>query len=482
MGASMNRRRFLQTLGLTGLAPFIARAEQPSARAPNIVYILADDMGYGDVSALNPESKIPTPHIDRLAKEGLIFTDAHSNSAVCTPTRYGILTGRYCWRSSLKSGVLNGFSPPLIEKGRMTVASFLKENGYATACFGKWHLGMAFPKKENETDWSGIIKGSPIANGFDTYHGIAASLDMPPYIWIHDNRFVGTCTTQKSFSRKGPAHADFEAVDVLPEIGRRTVAYIEKQTPATPFFIYVPLTSPHTPIVPEKAFKGKSPLGAYGDFCMQTDAVVGEICAALEKQGFSGNTLVIFTSDNGCAPYVGVGNLEKKGHFPSAGKRGYKADIFEGGHRIPYVVRWPGKIKPGSKSDETICLTDFLATCADILGKKLPRDAGEDSISTLPVMLGQDYPKPLREATVHHSINGSFAIRQGKWKLENCPDSGGWSAPKPKSKEAKALPPIQLYNLETDPTETKNLHAEHPEIVKRLSDLLEKYKREGRSV
>lgn len=480
----MNRRQFLSSLGLAGAAfafsKGISFAQERKGTLPNIVYILADDMGYGDVSAFNPKSKIQTPNIDRLANEGMRFTDAHSGSAVCTPTRYGILTGRYCWRSRLKKGVLYGYSEHLIEDGRMTVASLLKQEGYNTACIGKWHLGMDFPTGEGEeTDWTGRIEKGPTSNGFDYFYGISASLDMPPYIYIENDRFVGECTTTKAFHRKGAAHKDFEAVDVLPTISRKTVDFIHNQTLDKPFFAYVALTSPHTPIVPSEEYQGKTSLGEYGDFCVQTDAVVGEICDALEKANLAENTMVIFTSDNGCAPYIGVEDLEAQGHYPSYIYRGYKADIFEGGHRIPFIVRWPGKVQASSHSDETICLTDLMATCAAITGATLPDNAAEDSYNMLPAMLDREYASPLREATVHHSINGSFSIRRGKWKLELCPGSGGWSKPKPG--ETEGLPPVQLYDLENDIGETNNVHDRHPEIVRELKDLLAKYEREGRS-
>ena len=479
----MDRRDFLRAAGAAAcltLPGCITTSPEAISSPPNIVYILADDMGYGDVSALNPDSKIKTPNIDRLAKEGMYFTDAHSGSAVCTPTRYGILTGRYCWRSSLKKGVLNGNSPHLIEEGRMTVASFLKQHGYNTACIGKWHLGMDMPKKADGVDWKGKIENGPTAKGFEHFYGIAASLDMPPYIYIENDRFVGECTTTKAFFRKGPAHPDFEAVDVLPTISRKATEFIDRQSAKAPFFAYVPLTSPHTPILPSPEYQGKSGLNKYGDFCIQTDAVVGEILNALEKKGLKDNTMVIFTSDNGCSPSANFAELETFGHDPGYVFRGHKADIFEGGHRIPFLVRWPGKVKAGSHSDETVCLTDLFATAAAITGSKLPDDAGEDSCSILPALLGERLSGPIREATVHHSINGSFSIRRGKWKLEMCPDSGGWSDPKPG--RAQGLPPVQLYDLANDIGETTNLQDKHPEVVKELTDLLEKYKKDGRSV
>ena len=381
---------------------------------------------------------------------------------------------------------MEGYSKHLIEAGRLTVASLLNQRGYNTACIGKWHLGMDMPTTNmniphsRNIDWKGTIKNGPTEKGFDYFFGISASLDMHPYIYIENDKFVGECTTQKAFHRKGPAHKDFEAVQVLPEISRKTVGYIENQNSHTPFFIYVPLTAPHTPVVPSEEYKDKSSLGNYGDFCMQVDGVVGEICDALDRKGMTDNTMVIFTSDNGCAPYIGVKDLEKMGHYPSYIYRGYKADIFEGGHRIPFIVRWPKKVNASSKSEETVCLTDFLATCAAIIGEELPPNAGEDSYNILPLMLGKKLPGPIREATVHHSINGSFSIRQKNWKLELCADSGGWSDPKPG--KSQGLPPVQLYDLEADISEKTNVYDKHPEIVKQLTALLEKYKREGRSV
>lgn len=467
-------KRFITLLAaLLSSTPAFAQAVQP-----NIVYILADDLGYGDVQCLNPQrGKIATPHIDRMAAQGMIFTDAHSGSSVCSPTRYGILTGRYSWRSRLQSGVLNGYGTPLIPAERLTVPALLKQHGYATACIGKWHLGMDIDKNNP----SPVIGNGPTARGFDMYFGISASLDMPPFAFIEGDRFTEPLTATKTWLRAGPAGEKFEAVDVLPTFTRKAVEYVTNQAAArAPFFLYLPLTSPHTPILPAKEWQGKSNLGAYGDFVMQTDWAVGEVLAAVEKAGVSGSTLVILTSDNGCSKAAGIDELEKNGHFPSADLRGSKADIFEGGHRVPFVVRWPDRVKAGSVSAQTVCLTDLMATCAEIVGAKLPDNAGEDSFSILPVLTGTDRA-PVHEVVVHHSINGSFAIRQGKWKLELCADSGGWSAPKPGSKEARGLPQDQLYDLSADRAEAANLHAEYPDIVTRLTKRLENIIADGRS-
>jgi len=459
------------------LAP-LAGAGAADHSKPNIVYILADDLGYGDVRCLNPErGKIATPHLDRLASQGMIFTDAHSSSSVCTPTRYGILTGRYNWRTRLQSSVLDGYSEPLIAADRLTVPALLKQHGYNTACIGKWHLGMELPEGEP----SPKITDGPTTRGFDRYFGISASLDMPPFAFIENDRFTESLTTTKKWQRTGPAAASFEAVDVLPALARKAVEFIGNQAKTgKPFFLYMPLTSPHTPIVPSKEWQGKSSLGKYGDFVMETDWAVGEVLAALDQAGVADKTLVVFTSDNGCSKAAGIPALQAKGHYPSADMRGSKADIFDGGHRLPFLVRWPGKVKAGSTSAQIICHTDLMATCADMLGAKLPNNAGEDSVSILPALLGTDQA-PLHEAVVHHSINGSFAIRQGKWKLELCADSGGWSPPTPGSEAAKGLPDNQLYDLSADIAESKNLQAEHPEVVARLTKLLEQLIANGRS-
>jgi arylsulfatase A-like enzyme len=335
----------LQNISLPFLLIFFVCATSAfAADRPNIVYILADDMGYGDISSLNENSKIPTPNIDRIAKEGRIFTDAHSGSGVCSPTRYGILTGRYSWRTRMNYGVVWGYSRPLIETTRVTVASLLKDKGYNTACIGKWHLGMDMATKDGrgvdatgenvdtrafigDIDWDRCIEGGPTALGFDYYFGISASLDMHPYIYIENDRFVGAGTATKDFylrgTNPGPAGEDFEAVDVMPDLTRKTVEYIEAQSDNTPFFVYMPLTAPHIPIVPAEDFRGRSPLGDYGDFVLQVDHSIGEVLNALDRKGFRDDTLVIFTSDNGGAHYVGVAAMESEhGHYTNYIYRG----------------------------------------------------------------------------------------------------------------------------------------------------------------
>ncbi|QDU27247.1 Arylsulfatase [Anatilimnocola aggregata] len=453
--------------------PVFAEQKPDSGRVPNIVLILADDLGYGDVQCLNPErGKIKTPQLDRLAAEGMTFTDAHSGSSVCTPTRYGVLTGRYAWRTRLQSSVLDGYVQPLIAAQRLTVPALLKQHGYHTACIGKWHLGYTIDGADKSGGGKGqfagaplgaVTKDGPISRGFDQFVG------------FHHARMM------KSVFANDRVAEIVEPVDMLPRITRASAEYIaERARTKEPFFLYLALNSPHTPIVPSKEWQGKSGLGQYGDFVMETDWAVGEVLAALERAGIAQNTLVVFTSDNGCSPQAGTDKLEKDGHFASAGFRGYKADIWDGGHRVPFLVRWPGKVRSASTSAQLICHTDLMATCAEILSAQLPETAGEDSVSILPALLGKD-SAPLREAVVHHSINGRFAIRQGAWKLALCPGSGGWGKPGDAGAKKQSLPDVQLYNLSTDSGEAKNLQAEQPEVVQRLTRLLDRYIAEGRS-
>ena len=492
------RRPLSLTLLLAGSALAAADPSAGPAR-PNIVYILADDLGIGDVRAFNPEGQIGTPRLDRLASEGMRFTDMHSGSAVCTPTRYGLLTGRYAWRTRLARGVLGGYSPPLIEPGRPTVASFLKAEGYRTACVGKWHLGLDWPRVAEApggfgdtiepklaprlVDYEGRIGGGPTALGFDEFFGISASLDMPPFVYIEGDRCEEPPTVEKTFVRTGPAAADFEAEDVLPRSVERAARFLRERAAdpvRPPFFLYMPLSAPHAPIVPTEAFRGQSGINEYADFVMQVDAAVGRVLDELDATGLAGSTLVIVTSDNGCSPVADFEVLKAHDHDPSAGYRGMKADIYEGGHRVPFLARWPGRVAPGSTCRATACLTDLMATCAEVLGVPIPDVAGEDSESILELLEG-DPEASARGPVVHHSIDGSFAVREGPWKLCLCPGSGGWSAPRPGSPAEEGLPPRQLFHLGDDPTERSNVEAERPEVAARLAEWLERAIAEGRS-
>jgi arylsulfatase A-like enzyme len=485
----MTRINSVLIFAALALLPRPANAAGKTTSHPNILFLLADDLGSGDPGCCNRDSKIPTPNMDRLAAQGMRLTDAHTPSAVCTPTRYGILTGRYCWRTRLKQGVLWGYDPLLIEPGRLTVPSLLKKQGYATYGIGKWHLGLGDNKR---TDYAKPLRPGPLAVGFESYFGIPASLDMPPYLYFRGDRPVEAATrmieASKSrreggagFWRAGPIAPGFRHADVLPRLADEAVAVLERHsrlTPDKPFFLYLALTAPHTPWLPTPAFHGKSKAGPYGDFTVQVDAVVGQVAETLRKLKMEDNTLLIFTSDNGA--HWTPADIKKYGHSASNHRRGQKADAWEGGHRVPLLARWPGKIKPGSTSDELVCLTDLLATCAELVGASLPANAGEDSESLLPVLLGGKRQGPIHEAVVHHSGGGLFALRQGDWKLIDGLGSGGFSAPHTE-KPKPAGPRGQLYNLAKDPAEKDNLYKKEPEVVKRLTALLKQYKQQGHS-
>ena len=475
---------------------------------PNIVVLYADDLGYGDVQCYNPDrGKIPTPHIDRLATEGMRFTDGHSSSGVCTPSRYTLLTGRYHWRSQLQGGIVGLWGAPLITADRMTVGSFAKEHGYRTACIGKWHLGWNWPipkekmplfrttgyrgKKdlqatdEHRTAWREVfskpIPGGPTAVGFEEYFGTDVP-NWPPYCYIENDRTVGIPSEyagvklfeKNQASQQGPALEGWTLEPILPTLGDRAAGYIEREakTPE-PFLLYLPFTSPHTPLSVNDEWKGKSGLNLYADFVMETDAIVGQVLDALEKSGAAENTLVIFSSDNGCAHYIGVSDLEKMGHYPSGPLRGYKADAWEGGHRVPFIVRWPGVVEAGSVNDQLVHQADLLATVAEILDAALPENAGEDSFSLLPLLKGGT--APIRETSVSCSIRGTPSLRLGPWKYIAARGSGGWG------KGGDQSQPVQLYDLSEDIGETKNLASEKPEKLTELQAKLEEVISRGRS-
>lgn len=498
------RRDFLKAVGL-GVAALampgsLNAAQQLAGKRgghPNIVFIMADDMGYGDVGCYNAESKIPTPNMDRLAKQGIRFTDAHTPSAVCSPTRYGIVTGRYCWRTWLKKHALVGYSRPLIEPGRMTVASLLKQHGYKTACIGKWHMGLEWPMKPDvkvdlhgkselpldeieamgeKVDFTRPIKDAPVDHGFDYFFGTAGCPTTdPPYVFIENSRTLGIPNVMRPDKYQcDPGHMvpDWDPTRVDTQFVQKAVEFMEDNQ-ANPFFLYLPLSSPHAPWLPPEFVKGKSGTGLRGDMVVWVDWSVGQILYALDRLNLADNTLLFLTSDNG--PRIGV-----RGH-KSAGKwRGYKSHIWEGGHRVPFIVRWPGEIKANTTSDEVICLTDLMATCVAIVGANLPDNAGEDSYNILPALLGEKLEKPIRPDVIHHSVWGVFSIRQGKWKLIlDTQGSGGWVRPS----DEYHVPgtPGQLYDMEKDPYEKNNLWDKRPEVVERLTRLLEKYKKQGRS-
>ncbi len=494
----------------------LCEAFAADASQPNILIIYADDLGFGDVQCNNPErGKIPTPNIDKLAAQGMRFTDGHSSSGVCSPSRYSLLTGRFHWRTRLQSGIVGVFGEPLIAPDRMTIGTLANQHGYRTAAIGKWHLGWDWPpakeqrvllqpsRTEGKDDeakpkqspavatekqaefwrefFSKPIPGGPTTRGFDTYFGTDVP-NWPPYCFIENDRTSGIPTGflptslvgNNQASQQGPALRDWKLEHILPALGERAAQFInESAKHNAPFLLYLPLTSPHTPLAVNAEWKDKSRLNLFADFVMETDAVVGRVLDALEKSGAADNTLVIFTADNGCAPYIGVKDLEQMGHYPSGPLRGYKADAWEGGHRVPFIARWPGVVKPSSVCGQLVCQADFLRTFADILGAKLPDNAGEDSFSLLPLLKGDD--KPIRENAVSASAQGLPAVRSGAWKYIPGPGSGGWGQGGDQSQ------PVQLYNLADDLGETKNLAAAMPEKVAEMQALLEKLITDGRS-
>ncbi|OUW16564.1 MAG: hypothetical protein CBD18_06590 [Opitutales bacterium TMED158] len=470
------------------------------ADRPNVVIILADDLGIGDVSAYNEDSAWETPHIDRLAAKGMSFSDAHTSASICTPTRYSIITGRYNWRSTRKASGGDGYASPLIEKERLTIADLFQDAGYRTALIGKWHLGWDWSyvsgkmdqfddKTYPVIDYSKPITNGPQSHGFEYSIGTAASLSSPPFVWVENSRPTAIPTElsvnydEKAFWRKGHKADDFNHVEVLGEIVDRSIDYIwDRAEDEDPFFLYVALTAPHAPIIPTTEWIGKSNTTAYGDFVLQVDHEVGRVVQAIEGDKRLKNTLIFFTSDNGQSPRADFDDdeLSLSGHKGSYIYRGKKFDIFEGGHRVPFIASWPGKIDAGSWSDEVICTTDFMATAADLLGESLADDAGEDSYSMAPALFGEKIDGSIREATVHHSSDGRFAIRQGDWKLVLWPGSGGWAYPATEE-DMKDLPRFQLYNMKKDPGETQNLVSKHLKRVASLKALLAKYVKQGRS-
>lgn len=489
------------SLGIGSISAELAKAVE----RPNIVVIYADDLGYGDVSCYNRErGKIPTPNIDRLASEGMRFTDAHSSSGVCSPSRYTLLTGRYHWRTRLQKGIVGMWGKPLIAEDRLTIAGMLRQAGYQTACVGKWHLGWDWPIPEKQTElfrggskaknvnatpeqqaawkqtFSQSIPGGPISRGFDEYFGTDVP-NWPPYCFIEQDRTVGIPSEfldvrlfkKNQASNQGPALPNWTLEPILPALSQRVCETIARFAMRDqPFFVYMPLTSPHTPLSVNKPFIGKSRLNLYADFVIETDAVVGQVLDAIEQNGVLNNTLVVFTSDNGCAPYIGIDDLEAKGHFPSGPLRGAKSDVWEGGHRIPFVVRWPGHVKPNSASDQLVHQADLMATCADVLDVQLPDTAAEDSFSFLPILRGSD--ASVRQHAVSQSMAGLMGIRQGSWKLIFGAGSGGWG----KGNDGQ---PAQLFDLESDLGETSNLYATRSDKVAELTALMKSLVQRGRS-
>ena len=462
-----------------------------ASEKPNIVYILADDMGVGDVACLNPQAKVKTPNLDSMAAKGMVFSDAHTSSAVCTPTRYGLMTGRYNWRSELKAGVLNGYSKALISPGRDTVASLLKRHGYKTAMIGKSHLGFNWllkdgsrvsefkgPKDiETKIDFTQPFTGGPCDWGFNSFYGIAASLDFPPYVMLADNKATAVPTIKRPFHggkkvgqpqtmmRGGLQVETFKPELVLKHLSEKAVDFISQQNDSQAFFLYMPLNSPHTPVMPRKEFLGSSQAGIYGDFIQETDWVVGQVIKALKDKNLLENTLVIFTADNGASKASFSEAQEKEfDHKPSYIYNGRKGSLLEGGHRVPFIAQWPASVQAGTIANKACNLNDLYATCVEIIGAKKRANAGEDSTSILSILTGHpdNYPQT---RFVHHDFGGRFAYRSGDWKLILSPN---------KKKNF-------LFNLKDDVSETSNLYEQKPEIIERLTKELTEIVLSGRS-
>jgi arylsulfatase A-like enzyme len=516
----MNRRHFVKTMGLAGSAVAVGGGTRllarPTGKPPNILFILADDLGYGDIACYNPESKVPTPNVDKLAREGVRFTDAHSPSTVCTPTRYSILTGRMEFRTGMR-GVFTGVGGPcLIKKDRLTLPQMLREKGYSTACFGKWHIGMTFLDKAGnriraggvkgvrQIDYSRAIPDAPIHRGFDRFYGTVC---CPTTDWLYayiDGDRIPVPPTKLLDKSKLPRHPyandcrrgmvadnfDHEEVDLV--FLDRSTKFLErhvKTSPGKPFFLYHSMQAVHLPSFAADRFKGKTKAGPHGDFIFEMDYIVGELLKVLERLGVAENTLVMFASDNGPEVPTVLDMRRTHKHDGARPWRGVKRDQWEGGHRTPFIVRWPGKVKAGRTSDQLTSLTDVMATCAEIVGAKLPNDAAEDSYNMLPVLLGTQGDRPVRRHLLQQTISFAMSIREGKWKYLDHKGSGGnnYSRGGAWGMKQYALPdtdpdaPGQLYNLETDPGETTNLYSKHPELVRRLKAQLDAYRKSGRS-
>ena len=509
----MKKHKIVVTIAfLTFVAGTFAKSKYP-----NIVFILADDLGYGDVGCYNQESRIPTPNLDRLAKEGMLFTDAHSPSTVCTPTRYSVLTGRMAFRTGMR-GVFTGVGGPcMIEKNRLTLGGMLQDKGYVTALFGKWHVGMTFHDKAGKpinrnglaavrrVDFSRPIPDAPIHRGFDHFFG---TVSCPTTDWLYafvDGDRITVPPTHivdrgplpkhpySRDNRPGMIAPGFDLEEVDLTFMKKSIGFLEKhakRSPEKPFFLFHSTQAVHLPSFPGDAFKGKTKSGPHGDFIFELDYVVGELVKALEKQGFADDTLVMFSSDNGPEVPTVINMRKTHKHDGAHPWRGVKRDNWEGGHRVPFIARWPRKVRPGTVTNQTICLTDLMATFAEIVDVKLPNEAAEDSLNFLPVLLGKDQGKPVREYTLHQTISLSMAIRRGNWKYLDHKGSGGsnygrdgeWGLKQYALPDKAPDAPGQLYNLQTDPGETDNLYFGQPEIVKELKAKLEEFKKSGRSV
>jgi arylsulfatase A-like enzyme len=480
-------------------------AIQAKQKLPNIIVIYADDMGYGDLNCQNPNSKIPTPNLDKLASEGVRFTDAHSSSGISSPSRFALLTGKYHWRR--QHDIVSAFGKPFFKDSDLTIAQLLKTKNYKTACIGKWHLGWNWEYKNssapknraiqiNDIDWSKPVKGGPLDRGFDYYFG-DGTINFPPYAWVENDKLIeapndfmksndiGFKVKEGHWEfRPGPKMKNWNPYKVLPTLTDKTVEYIDNQEKDQPFFLYFALPSPHAPIIPNEEFEGKSKAGAYGDFMFQTDWVIGQVLKKLKEKGLEENTVIIFSADNGPELYA-FARGEKYDHFSSGQFRGLKRDVWEGGHHVPMIIKYPNIVKAGSVSNETIAQVDMFATIANITGIKIPKNAAPDSYNFLPILKGQAYASPYREATVHNTFSNKWGLRKGDWLFIN--NASGSHTNMPESykklrgyKDFKT--PELLFNLKVDPEQKINLSEKFPEKIKEMKKILKRYRTSGKSI
>lgn len=504
----------MKTLTLITLMIFLwttISCSKKDNKRPNIVIIYADDMGYGDLNCQNPKSKIPTPNLDQLAADGMRFSDAHSSSGICSPSRFALLTGSYHWRR--QHGIVGAFGKPFFHDTDITLPQVLSNNGYATACIGKWHLGWNWEFKNppsgevmqwgkmrtfyapSDIDWSKSITGGPLDRGFNYYFG-DGTINFPPYTWVENDRIVEPPTEDMDINnvgfdtkegqwefRPGPKVKDWNPYDVLPTLTEKVVSWIDEQKEGKPFFLYFALPSPHAPIIPNESFDGKSNAGAYGDFVVQTDWVAGQVLNTLKDKGMEDNTIVIFSADNGAEAYAWK-RAEKYGHFSMGNFRGLKRDVWEGGHHIPFIVKWPGKIEKGSLSKEVISQVDIMETLAKMVNINLPEGSAPDSYDFSSVMRGNEYESPLREATVHNTFDSKWGIRKGKWLYINASSGGHRELPESFKQltgyqdfESEAL----LFDMENDSEQRINLFESNPDQVNALDALLQEYRKSSSS-
>lgn len=491
----------LAWLALTAAPAVLHAAEGDAATAarPNILILYADDLGYGDLGCYSQASKIPTPHLDRLASQGMRFADAHSSSGICSPSRYALLTGRHHWRDF--HGIVNAFGPSVFNPERLTMPEMLRERGYATACIGKWHLGWDWEgiRKAKGVgpevfDWSKPIPDGPLAHGFDSYFGDDV-INFPPYAWIENDRVVRApdaaldTTKWKAIKegnwecRPGPMVADWDPYAVLPTLAERGVEYLRSRKDAKePFFLYFAFPSPHAPIIPNDEFDGASQAGPFGDFVAETDAMVGKLLAALDEAGLADETIVVFTADNGPEHYAYARDA-KFGHWSPGPLRGLKRDIYEGGHRVPFIVRWPGLTKPGTTGEALASQIDLLATFASALDFDLPENAAEDSHDMLPYLRGE--ADAIRRTHIHNTNANQYAIRHGDWLLIDAKtgySSQGFAAwEKRRGYPADDDATVELYDLAKDLGQRNNVAAKNPAVVEELKSLLKQIREQGHS-